>query len=148
MNKADEKALKRHPRYAAILAARTRMLERIAAAQREIDAAKKDFQKATPELDGPLARSTEQRAFEALRPKGDKVRVVQSGCCVTDIVTREIENVSATEVRIVGNTKPYRLDDGRWRGGDWSYSERIHEDDLARIKSGELKGWRQRPWER
>jgi len=71
VSKADEKALKRHPRYAALLAAHTRMQERIAAAQKEIDAAKKDFQAAAPELEWlPTHLPVEQRAFAALRPKG------------------------------------------------------------------------------
>ena len=147
MSKADEKALKRHPRYAALLAAHTRMQERIAAAQKEIDAAKEDFQAAAPELEWlPTHLPVELRAFAALRPKGDTVRVMRLGVAgrAHGEEECEIENVTATLVTLVGHVKPFR--DGRCGGYDTSY--RIHEDDLARIQSGELKGWRQKPWAR
>jgi hypothetical protein len=144
MNNADEKRLKKDPRYQRIISAHAAMSARIEAAQREIEAAKEAFSAASPELFGVRGSSLDERVFNAIRPKGDKVRVVTSHWTGCREIEAEIENVTAARVSLVGHDRPFR--DGYLRGQYGGASYKIHEDDLARIKAGELKGWRQKPW--
>lgn len=146
MSKQDEKRLKKDPRYQRITEAHATMTARIAAAQAEIESAKADFAAAVPDLAGERHWPIDARAFETLRPRGDMVRVIRS-TRGEDVATtdHEVENVTPTQISLVGYDKPFRID-GKYRGGDWWTFYRIHENDLAHIQAGEVKGWRQKPW--
>lgn len=144
MNKTDEKRLHKDPRYKANLAAYDVLREKLHAADTAALAA-------IGECFGTLGEPgefpktyvdqypapTDEALFRKFRPKGDRVRVTQrSG-------TFEIANVTSKSVFL--GTEEYRLSDGA-RCERWSYGLCIHPDDLAKIKSGELKGWRQKKW--
>lgn len=150
MNKADEKQLKKDPRYQRIAAAYASLQSRLRAAEEahaaEVKAAEVAYREAAPEMaQTKPAGSLDEQILHALRPRGDTVRVAELGWLGRNRGESdcEVENVTATQVSLVGHSKPFR--DGYARHSD-SLRYRIHEDDLERIKAGEIKGWRQKPW--
>lgn len=147
MNKADEKKLHADPRYRQIMAAHAWLRGRLA----EIEALRQEaiaaFEAAAPEgfkhlhnsgADGPRS----EYLFNALRPKGDRVRL-GAGIWHRE-AEAEIENVTAARITLVGHRYEFS------RGGDQrgGHSDRRHivPEDVERINRGELLGWRQKPW--
>jgi hypothetical protein len=154
VNKADEKRLKKDPRYKRIVAAKTALDARIAEAkaayEADVTAARAAYVEAAPEMNTEVVnviawKPLDEQVLQAIRPRGDTVRVIVKRHSQQETNDIEVESVTPTTITLVGHTKPFRAD-GYGRGGDWFTSQRIHEDDLARIKSGEIKGWRQKPW--
>lgn len=154
MNKTDEKCLKRHPRYRAIVAAKATLDERLAAAKAaydaEVMAARAAYVEAAPEMNthavnGIAYKPLDEQVMEALRPRGDKVRVMRLGFVGREEVETacEVESVTPTTVSLVGHSKPFRR--GHARHSD-NLAYRIHSDDLAKLAGGGLMGWRQKPW--
>lgn len=142
MNKADKKQLKKDPRYAAVRDAHHRLCVAYAEAQRIQLEATAAFKQETG-IERTLVPAQEplpdERLFELLRPRGDKVRICRR--LDLDIV---VELESVTEKRIRAGGAEYDLEMGARRGGyERMY---VHREDLAKIKAGELKGWRQKPW--
>ncbi len=144
MNKADEKRLHKDPRYQAHRAAYDVLREKLHAADTAALAAIGEYWGAIGEPGAmpktyveQLSPPSDEALFRKFRPKGDRVRVTQrSG-------TFEITNVTSKSVFL--GTEEFSLRDGA-RCERWSYDTRIHPDDLAKIKAGELKGWRQKKW--
>lgn len=151
MNKADEARLKKDPRYKSIMDAKSTLDARRAAAQAVFDAemaaARAAYVEAAPEMknEGDGAMSDEH-IFAALRPRGDKVRVEEYGWLGAKTTTfAEVEHVTPTTVTLVNYRRPFR--NGFLRAdysGAPSYT--IHEEDMAKIRDGKLKGWRDKPW--
>ena len=135
MNKADEKQLKKDPRYAAVRDAHHRLRVAYAEAQRIQLEATAAFKQETG-LEGTQEPLPDERLFELLRPRGDNARGV-SGSGLGEII-------NVTEHRVIIGRDEYDLYSGHVRA---RYSSRqIHPEDLAKIKSGKLRGWRQKKW--
>ena len=139
MNKADEKQLKKDPRYAAVRDAHHRLRVAYAEAQRIQLEATVAFKQETG-LEGTQiptqAPLPDERLFELLRPRGDNARGV-SGSGLGEII-------NVTEHRVMIGRDEYDLYSGHVRAR--YSSRRIHPEDLAKIKSGKLRGWRQKKW--
>lgn len=144
MNKADEKRLHKDPRYKANRAAYDVLREKLHAADAFALAAIVEYFGTLGEpVESPKTyvdqypAPSDEALFRKFRPKGDRVRVTQrSG-------TFEITNVTSKSVFL--GTEEYSLSNGA-RRERWSNHCCIHPEDLARIKAGELKGWRQKKW--
>ncbi len=150
MNKADEKRLKADPRYTMILTAHGRLCIEFARAQQIQKEAMRHFEEATgiasPSVPGPISDAS---IFDVLRPRGDKARVIPIGFAAREgePVSLEIENVTEQRVRFATRySEDFDKEHGYYRKRGYGDGARIHPDDLAKIKAGELKGWRQKPW--
>lgn len=152
MNKADEKKLHADPRYKAIRAAHKALMVMLANLDQQAAAAIHAYAQATgrptpvvPSLREKLALD-EAALFERLRPRGDRVRLLtwMYGNAGERPRDGDFELVSVTAKRATVHGLEFRLDTGK--AVLRNERVRIHPDDLARIQSGELKGWRQKAW--
>lgn len=148
MNKADQKKLHAHPPYKAAVAAHAALVD----ALRRLDATAESamgqylengglLTRPLPSLERHVGTLDDHGMLERLRPRGDNCRVTFSRFSETYSEV-EIENVTAA--RVLAGTHEFDLASGGKRGR--GASGRIHPDDLAKIKAGELKGWRQKEW--
>lgn len=149
MNKAEEKRLHKDPRYKARRAAYVEMAEKLRAADDAALAAIREYYSGigiepsvSAKYSAGLSPPSDEALFDLLRPHGAKVRLVGKGISSTG----EVASVTESSV-IIGTGAKYDLVTGeRYRVDRWTPDESIHPEDLARIKSGELKGWRQKKW--
>jgi len=148
MNESDKKRLHKDPRYQAIVAVaemhKARMAE-IARLEAEAVEALRAAVAATGvgAVVNPKGDVYDHDVFNALRPRGDKCRFTPQSWTGRSEAEREveIENVTAKRVKLGGGE--FGLEHGYGVGPSRG---KIHEDDLVKIRAGELKGWRQKPW--
>lgn len=147
----DRAKLHADSRYQAIREAEARMMAALRKADSDAERAIAECETATghkqPKRQFTYERSVvperEERLFDLLRPRGDMVRVAtvrhkKRGA------EREVELCDCNTYWILAGGKDFHRHGGRENVK--SNALFIHPDDLARIQSGELKGWRQKAW--
>ena len=145
----DMQVLLADPRYKAFYAAAERTRATLKRLEEEARAAIKVFEEETgveavSRVETVFLPPTDVAMFTRFRPMGDKMRIARKHGKRRDAET-EVEIVSYQPPVISTATSKYDSFDGRQIGVK-SYAYFIHPDDLAAIKAGTLRGWRQKPW--
>ena len=155
MNKVDEKRLKADPRYKEICAGWKWLQDELAHLEERKQNTITSFESAhkigRADIRVDSTGNIDESLFEHLRPRGDKCRVIQIGVAGYERATRDVEIENVTEKRVTFASL-YQSDFDKSNGykrkghyGDYD-GAKIHPDDLAKIQSGELKGWRNKEW--